>query len=802
MKRKTLFHGIIIFLSALILRIILAEKMPIDFDEAWYLANSSLAMDGLVPYRDFFGRSPLLLYMIGAITKVTGPDIFYGRLVSVLSSSLSSVLIYVIARRYFSHGVAITSGLLYALSPFTVRYGYVAVTEPVSLLFVLAAILFFLNGIENDLKKYFFISGIALSCAVLVRRSSAIYLGALPLFYLAFSFRKERAASCSLKSCSLPRIASIFLFLTGFSVVFLGGLFFLLNEGNVRLVLSMYDVRELWKHAHLDKTVIWNIKELSYQMLYFALFFIIFITALMKRFLGGNLYRWFLALTATVGIVSARVFLPVDGFEGLIASSPENVLASLLYILSLIGTVLLLARPWEDLFAVDGYVKDTFKRLMPLSLPIAAIVLSIGMELSDPFIEWMMKAYVLTALFLALLNLRDSVSKRFGSRNGIQYRAALVVLYLIYMAVVSKSVFDDRNIHLIIVGTVITALLIFLKILIFAKMKRFSSYWVEKTRWRHLYSGILSLGLILALLSGIMFSRRFGLMDGRMSVFYIVSLILGNAAAFIIGNNTVSFKVIKESIAKGKTAQWGVYIFTIPLFITAVPFFFYFLRSWWMPIYFFEMAPGLCIISGIVIIGLFSALNNYMMKIRRSGDSTSTRRTGNGKASPFAFIRTRSRHIRYLVVSLFVIISLILPVYMYAVDPYDIYLGQKSRHPTPDLVREVGELVKRNTRPNEEIFAWPVFGFQSDRRLIFNITHPLLYQEYIGTDEIGLERFNYPTVREIMDHMDRTEVRFVVVDDNMRDVFFTHRDYFREYIYTEYNLLEDYGTIEVLVRSC
>ena len=190
-----------------------------------------------------------------------------------------------------------------------------------------------------------------------------------------------------------------------------------------------------------------------------------------------------------------------------------------------------------------------------------------------------------------------------------------------------------------------------------------------------------------------------------------------------------------------------------------------------------------------------------MMKKRKSGNSTSIRRSGNRKTNRFSLIRTYSGHIRYPAAALFVIISLILPVYMYAVDPYDIYLGHPTRHPTPELVRQVGELVKKNTNPDEEIFAWPIYAFQSDRRVIFDITHPLLYQEYVGTDEIGLERFNYPTVREIMDYMEKTEVRFVVVDDNMRDVFFTHRDYFREYIYAEYNLLEDYGTIEILVRS-
>jgi len=153
LKKETLINGAIIFLSALVVRIFLAERMPLDFDEAWYLANSSLTTEGLIPYRDFFGRSPLLLYMIGGMVRLTAHDIFFGRLVSVLSSSISAVLIFSIAKRYFSAKIAFISGLLYALSPFPVRYGFIAVTEPVSILFVLISVHLFLKGFNDDGKK-------------------------------------------------------------------------------------------------------------------------------------------------------------------------------------------------------------------------------------------------------------------------------------------------------------------------------------------------------------------------------------------------------------------------------------------------------------------------------------------------------------------------------------------------------------------------------------------------------------------------------------------------------------------------
>ncbi|MDP7265135.1 MAG: hypothetical protein QGH39_06205, partial [Candidatus Thermoplasmatota archaeon] len=92
-------------------------------------------------------------------------------------------------------------------------------------------------------------------------------------------------------------------------------------------------------------------------------------------------------------------------------------------------------------------------------------------------------------------------------------------------------------------------------------------------------------------------------------------------------------------------------------------------------------------------------------------------------------------------------------------------------------------------------------AFQSNRHVIFNITHPLLYQEYVGENEYGLNEFNYPTVPEIIEYMDENNIKIVVVDQNIKDVFFTERDYFREYIYTRYNLVRYYETVEVLIRS-
>jgi len=792
LKRETLINGAIIFLSALVLRIFLAERMPLDFDEAWYLANSSLTMDGLIPYKDFFGRSPLLLYMIGGMIRLTTHDIFFGRLVSVLSSSISAVLIFSIAKKYFSGKIAMISGLLYALSPFPVRYGFLAVTEPVSIMFVLIAVHFFLTGFNNDKKKWFLLSGILLSMAVLVRRSSAIYAIALPIFcfiyYFVLRIRKKKSA----RKLTSRLFANTIIFGAGFSIVFLGLLFFLVNEANLNIVISMYNVNELWKYVDQEKTIIWNLKELAYQMWYLAIFIVIFVSAAMKRFLKPYYYRLFISLTATISIFLMHSALPVDELEGFISRSTGGFIATSAYVLAVFGIIFILSRPWVTLSQTKSNQALIIKRLLPLSLPLAVAALIPGLELSNIFIEWAMKAYVLTVILLLLLNLGKNVVKKYDPSTGKLYYSIIFILYIIYLAVISKQVYSDRTLKILLAGVLAAALIMSVKILGMWKIKIVETHIPKLLGGKKIGGFVLFLGVIMSISCPIIISLVYDSVNTSNMVFLGLMLFTAYLVAWIISADIYR---LDASEMKGWTHQWPMkYNYAIPLFLIIVPLLFYFLRSWWMPIYFFELAPGLCIISAIVLVGLFNSDKSKRYTIRGNEKSILKGKTVAWKTSIHSLLK------RPLVPVLIVIIF-VLPVYMYAADPYNVYLGREEQHPSLTKIRNISSYIEENSGDNDEIFAWPIYAFQSNRHVIFNITHPLLYQEYVGENEYGLNEFNYPTVPEIIEYMDENNIKIVVVDQNIKDVFFTERDYFREYIYTRYNLVRYYETVEVLIRS-
>ncbi len=791
LKRETLINGAIIFLSALVIRLFLAERMPLDFDEAWYLANSSLTMDGQIPYRDFFGRSPLLLYMIGGMVKLTTHDIFFGRLVSVLSSSLSAVLIYSIAKKYFSERAAVLSGLLYALSPFPLRYGFIAVTEPVSILFVLISIHFFLKGCDFQSKKNFFISGIVLSLAVLVRRSSAIYAVALPIFYFIYSSVPVIRKKKSRKEWFSIFLVNAIIFTVSFSIVFLALLFFLVNDANMNMVRSMYNISELWRYIELEKTIIWNLKELGYQMWYLAVFFMIFISSAMKRFLKQNYYRLFVSLTAAISIILMHTALSLNELEGFIASSPGGFLATAAYVLAVFGIIFILTRPWIPLSDKKSSPGKVVKRLFPLSLPLAVAALIPGMELSNTFIEWAMKAYILAVILLLLLNLGKTVIKKYGQGNAKLYYTAIIILYIIYMTAISKAIYRDRTVLILFAGTLAAGIIMSAKICVMWKMKIVKNRFTDLLGGKNFQHIVLFIGTSMTIACPIILTQVYDNVNISKAVFLGFTLFTGYIAAYIIADDR--FRL--DNTAEYKKNSPGLkYRFAVPIFLIIVPFLFYFLRWWWMPIYFSEMAPGLCIISAVVLVGLFPA-DKGGCHINQGKDRSENKAKTILRKSAILNMNKR------IITSALVVIILVLPVYMYVVDPYNVYVGREEQHPSVSTIRSISGYIEENTGEKDEIFAWPIYAFQSNRHVIFNITHPLLYQEYVGENEYGLKEFSYPTVHEIIQYMDNNEVKIVIVDQNVKDVFFTNRDYFREYIYTRYNLLRRYGNVEVLIRS-
>ena len=152
------------------------------------LYDAYLVTEGEVPFKDYHTRSPVFIVLISIFVKLFGPGYYSGRLLSVFASTISIYLLYKIGKELYQKEVGVISAFLFAFSPFTLKWGVTVETEVVQLPFVLLAIIFFIRALENKSMRFYFISGIVLGFAVLIRRSSlSVVLGEgiiiLYLFY-------------------------------------------------------------------------------------------------------------------------------------------------------------------------------------------------------------------------------------------------------------------------------------------------------------------------------------------------------------------------------------------------------------------------------------------------------------------------------------------------------------------------------------------------------------------------------------------------------------------------------------------
>lgn len=791
MKRERAIHFTLISLSALSARLLLARYMPLDFDESWYLANSSLVSDGLVPFKDFFGRSPLLLYLMGAVVQLFGSDIFFGRLVSVVSTSLTAGLLFLISRRLFSKRVAITAGLLYALSPFTLRYGYLAVTEPLAQLLVVLSIYLILCAVE---KKGFFLyvlSGVVLSMAVLARRSSAIYAIGLPLLILllkGFGEESKKIRGRALGAAMMRTIA----FIVGFFAAFIFALLFLLTPGNRGMIVSMYDMTELWRYAGTESTIVWNVKELTYQMPYLIIFSAICLSTWARRALGRFYHNMIMAISCTIAIFLLDAALSLDGLEGIVSQTFIGFIASSIYTLLIIGMIALLFRPWDVLSEYRNRTRDSISMLLPLCLPVGAAFVVPGAVMTDQLLQSFLDIYLLSIVALILLVAGARYLKRLDKGTKKLYRGCVLILFVIYSTSSILPIISHRTFLSFAAAVLVSALFILMKVFLTSRVPRFADFTFQLGNMRHLYSStLLAYCAVLIPWTYILQYHVTGI-GWNDALYRAWILLMAGLAAYVLGFNART-GTGEMADAANPLPRHSLHA-AVPVFMAAVPFLFYFLRSWWMPIYFFEMAPGMVILTALVV-----------ASTGRKGEGTirSAERRDTGKdPRPCGWTGwLKKGKDGRVILTLLLAIALLFPACMYVADPYNIYLGNRDQHPTPGDLRQAASIIRDNTDEADEIFAWPVYAFQSDRRMIFNITHPLLYGEFSGPDEAGLAHFGYPTVREIIEYMDSNDIRLVVVDVNIEEVFFTGRDHFREYIYTHYNIAWERGSVRILVRN-
>lgn len=183
-------------------------------DEALYAAWGLLISTQRDPMltREAVDKPPLFLYILARFFTWFGPSETVARLPGLISGVACVALVFLLARRLYGEGVAWLAAVLFAASPMAILFSATAFTDPVMLLFGLAAGVAAVSGA-------WLLAGLSVGLAAAVKQQGILWL---PLV-IALGMTVQASCLCRLplirRRSSRGRLAQrIALFLVGLAL--------------------------------------------------------------------------------------------------------------------------------------------------------------------------------------------------------------------------------------------------------------------------------------------------------------------------------------------------------------------------------------------------------------------------------------------------------------------------------------------------------------------------------------------------------------------------------------------------------
>lgn len=136
------------------------------------------------PNRYFFAEFPLYNLTVYPFYAFFDVNEVYSRLISVLFSSLTAVVLYLLVRRYSSERAALLSGIFFAILPFNIFYGRVIMPDPLHIFLSVLALLLITLWLKKESLGWVIFAGVATALALLTK--PYVLVLSLPVGYLVF----------------------------------------------------------------------------------------------------------------------------------------------------------------------------------------------------------------------------------------------------------------------------------------------------------------------------------------------------------------------------------------------------------------------------------------------------------------------------------------------------------------------------------------------------------------------------------------------------------------------------------------
>ena len=189
-KNKEYLYLLVLLLAGVLVRVGLLYLRWINPDEGAHLMDARMVLDGLRPVVDYESRQPFYIYSLAMLFKFLGVHLWVGRLLPLISTIGTSVMLFLIGRRMFNSIVGLIACAVYLFLPLSLVWSTIVKSETLAVFLGCISIFFMLKTFDHAVRNagWIILAGMFAALAFYSRQLS-IYLPAITFFY--FLLRRD-----------------------------------------------------------------------------------------------------------------------------------------------------------------------------------------------------------------------------------------------------------------------------------------------------------------------------------------------------------------------------------------------------------------------------------------------------------------------------------------------------------------------------------------------------------------------------------------------------------------------------------
>jgi 4-amino-4-deoxy-L-arabinose transferase-like glycosyltransferase len=212
---------IVSMILGLILRLLLVVTLPTTWDGGTFFYWANLVNSGDIPYRNFFVRDPVYIYLIAISIRIFGISVPALSLASIVPSILTVPVLYRISREIFDRLTGLVSALIFSFAPTVVWYSTVFDERSLMLFLSVLGMWALVRSLKTGNSRFLVLFGLITGVGTFAYRALAIYAVALPLFLVLLNRRSGFSVQDVSKRLVIGTILSWGSFLIAFGSIFL-----------------------------------------------------------------------------------------------------------------------------------------------------------------------------------------------------------------------------------------------------------------------------------------------------------------------------------------------------------------------------------------------------------------------------------------------------------------------------------------------------------------------------------------------------------------------------------------------------